>query len=165
MTRRSSITAIFWEFFTRYPRHFLALFGILVFQGLFAMGAVLAIVPLADYLLDPSLESPSRLTATFLQLLERFGIGPSFWLFGLLFVAGNLIRSLLEIVIRYAVFRIKYDVMRGLFTDTLRTFFKARWERSNWVPLRPTLSTCLRNWRSAAPPFVQIVLCGVSCPD
>ena len=112
----------------RYPRHFVALFAILVVEGLAAAGAVLAVVPLADFLLDPSLQSPSRLTRTLLEFLQPLHIHPSFWLFGLMFVVSNLVKGLLDIGTRYFILRIKYAVQRGLFGDALTTFFKARWE-------------------------------------
>lgn len=128
MTRQSSITAIFKEFLTRYPRHFGVLFFILAVQGFVAVGAVLGLVPLADFLLDPSLKSPSRVTRALLDVLEPRHIHPSVWLFGLMFVASMLLKGLLDIATRYAILRIKYTVLRGLFQDALTTFFKARWE-------------------------------------
>jgi ATP-binding cassette subfamily B protein len=118
---------LFREFLTRYPRQFGLLFLILVGEGLAAAGAVLAVVPLADLLLDPRLNSPSRLTRELLALLEPLGAQPSFWLFGLLFVLSNLAKSLLDVATRYSILRIKYQVQRGLFDDALTTFFKARW--------------------------------------
>ena len=128
MSKVSGITAIFREFLTRYPRYFAALFGILVVEGLVAAGAVLAVVPLTDFLLDPSLKAPSRLTRTLLEHLQPLNIHPSFWLFGFLFAASNLVKGLLDVATRYSILRIKYAVQRALFGDALSTFFKARWE-------------------------------------
>lgn len=125
---QSSIFAILREFLTRYPRHFALLFVILVFGGLVAMVAVLAVVPLADYLLDPSLKSASRITRALLGLFAQLSIDPGFWIFGLLFVTSNLVTGLLEIASNYSVLRIKYAVIRELFGDALTTFFQARWE-------------------------------------
>lgn len=112
----------------RYPRQFAMLFVILIVEGVVAAGAVLSILPLADFLFDPSLRSPSRLTRLLLELLTPLNIHPSFWLFGMIFAASNIIKSLLDIVIRYSILRIKYDVQRGLFDDTLTAFFRARWQ-------------------------------------
>jgi ABC-type multidrug transport system fused ATPase/permease subunit len=128
LTKRTNIVSIFQEFLARYPRQFAMLFVILVVEGIVAAGAVLAILPLTDFLLDPSLISPSRLTQVFLELLAPLNIHPSFWLFGLLFVASNTIKSVLDVGIRYSILRIKYDVQRGLFEDTLTAFFRARWQ-------------------------------------
>lgn len=127
MTKKSNISAIFREFITSYPRQFGLLFFILVIEGLVAAVAVLAIVPLTDFLLDPSLKSPSRLTRMLLEIIRPWNIPPSFWLFGLLFVGSNLVKGALDVATKYSILRIKYTVQRGMFEDALSTFFKARW--------------------------------------
>lgn len=126
--KSSSIVAIFSEFLIRYPRHFVLLFLLLVIEGAVAAMTVLAVMPMADFLLDPSLSKPSRITQLVLDGLTAFEWPPSFWLLGLFFVALNLFKGMLEVTMRYAILRIKYDVLRGLYEDALRTFFKARWE-------------------------------------
>ena len=128
LKKSSSIVAIFSEFLTRYPRHFGLLFLLLVVEGVVAAMSVLAIVPMADFLLDPSLGKPSRITQVVLRLFSGTGISPSFWLFGFFFVSLNLLKGTLTVAIRYAILLIKYAVLRGLFGDALYSFFKARWE-------------------------------------
>ena len=128
MTKKnSSIVAIFSEFLTNYPRHFGLLFLLLVVEGAAAALSVLAIVPMADFMLDPSLGKPSRITQVVIKGLGAIGWHPTFWILGMLFVASNLLKGGLEVTIRYAILRIKYAVVRGLFGDALHTFFKARW--------------------------------------
>lgn len=126
--KSSSIIAIFSEFLTRYPMHFGLLFLLLVAEGAAAAMSVLAIVPLADFLLDPSLGKPSRITQVLLRVLSGISMSPSFWLFGYFFVGLNLLKGTLAVAIRYAILLIKYAVVRGLFGDALHTFFRARWE-------------------------------------
>ena len=128
MSKKSSLVAIFKEFISQYPIHFGSLFLILVFDGIVAASSVLTLAPLADYLLDPMLQSPSRITKIVLDLIERVNIYPGFWIFGLMFVLSNLFKSIFEITTRYFILRIKYAVSRGLVDDALNTFFKARWE-------------------------------------
>ena len=128
MNSRSSIIAIFGEFLTRYPRHFSLLFLFLVLEGAAAAMSVLAIVPLADFMLDPMLGKPSRITQLVTSNLDALGWPITFWVFGLLFFAANFLKGLLDVAIRYAILRIKYLVLRGLYGDALHTFFKARWE-------------------------------------
>ena len=128
MKNNSSIVAIFAEFLTRYPKHFSLLLLLLVIEGAAAAVSILAIVPMADFLLDPSLARPSRVTQVVSSAFATFGRSLTFWTLGALFVAFNLLKGALEVAIRYAILRIKYAVVRGLFGDALRTFFKARWE-------------------------------------
>ena len=90
--------------------------------------SVLAVAPMAEFLLDPSLEKPGRITKVVLKGLSGIGMAPGFWVFGSLFVGLNLFKGTLAIAIRYAILRIKYSVLRGILSDALHTFFKARWE-------------------------------------
>lgn len=126
--KSSSIVAIFSEFLTRYPMHFGLLFLFLVVEGTAAAMSVMAIVPMADFLLDSSLGQPSRITQVLVRVFLGIGLLPSFWLFGCFFVGLNLLQGTLSVAIRYAILRIKYAVVHGLFSDALHTFFKARWE-------------------------------------
>jgi ABC-type multidrug transport system fused ATPase/permease subunit len=128
MKKPSSTVAIFTEFLTRYPRHFGLLFLLLVVEGAVAAMSVLAMVPMADFLLDPSLAKPSRITQIVVRGFSMLNMKPSFWLFGTFFVGLNLFKGTLEVAIRYAILRIKYAVLRGLFGDAIKTFFRARWE-------------------------------------
>ena len=127
MSKNSSIIAIFSEFLMRYPRQFGLLFLLLVIEGTAAALSVMALVPLADFMLDPSLAKPSRITRIVIDGLEAIGSHPTFWIFGSLFVVSNFLKGSLEVALRYAILRIKYAVGRGLIGDALHTFFKARW--------------------------------------
>jgi ABC-type multidrug transport system fused ATPase/permease subunit len=126
--KNSSIVAIFSEFITRYPWHFGTLLLLLVVEGAIAALSIVALVPLADFMLDPSLVKPSRITQVVIGGLDIIELHPTFWIFAALFVGLNFLRGLLEVLIRYAVLRIKYAVLRGFFGDALQTFFKSRWE-------------------------------------
>ena len=127
MKKTSSIVLIFREFLTRYPKQFGLLFLLLVIEGVLAALSVLAIVPLADLMIDPTLSKVSRVTHIVIHDLGVIGLQPTFWIFGALFVVSNFLKQILGITIRYAILRIKYAVVRGLFGDALHKFFKARW--------------------------------------
>jgi ATP-binding cassette subfamily B protein len=128
MSRNATIVAIFREFLTRYPKHFGLLFVLLVVEGAAAAVSLLTVVPLADFLLDPSLGKPSQVTRVLASAFGTLGWPLAFWTLGGMVVVSNLVKGTLDVAIRYAILRIKYAVIRGLFGDALRTFFKARWE-------------------------------------
>jgi len=123
----SSVIAICKEFLSRYPKHFGLLFLLLLAEGIVVGLSVMAVVPMMDFLLDPSLSKVGRVTSVVLQVLDRVDLMPSFVVFGGLFFISVLFRGLFSVMIRYAILRIKYAVVRGLFGDALKTFFKARW--------------------------------------
>jgi ATP-binding cassette subfamily B protein len=116
------------DFLGRYPRHFALLFALLVVEGVAAAASILALVPLGDVLIDPSLASPSAITTIVVRLLGGLGLPVTLMTTGLLFIIFQFLKSGLDVAIRYAVLQIKYRVMRGLIGDALETFFQARWE-------------------------------------
>lgn len=124
----STLLSILKEFLTLYRQQFILLFTLLVAEGVVAALSLLAVVPLADFILDPTLENQSRITSYLLILLEVVKITPSFIVVGLFFVLMNLMKGIMAVVIRFRIIRIKHTVARGLFNDSLKTFFKARWE-------------------------------------
>jgi len=128
MSNISSIVKIFREFISDHPRSFFILLALLVLEGVVAGGTVLALVPFADFMLDSSLENPSRVTLVVISFFSLMDIHVGFWSFGLFFVCLNIINGIMRIAIRYTILRIKYTVLRSLFADTLKAFFKARWE-------------------------------------
>ena len=128
MSKNSSIVAIFREFFTRYPRHFGSLFLLLVVEGAVAALSVMMLVPLADFMLDPTFAKPSCITRVVIDVLGTIGSQPTFSILAALLVVSNFLKSSLEVAIRYAILRIKYAVIRGLFGDALQTFFNSRWK-------------------------------------
>lgn len=129
---------------------------LLVVEGAVASGAVLALIPLADYIFDPTLAKPSKVTLTILHFLSGFGGVPSFGVFGGLFVIANLLKGILEVAIRYAILRIKYRVVRGLFGDALQTFFRSRWEFFSGSEQGKLLSTFNKELNSIGDTLGQI---------
>ena len=128
MSQISKVANIFVEFARDYPSYFLSLFLFLLLEGIVAAGTVLALIPMADYLLDPTFSNPSQITSLALDYFSYFHIEVDFWTVGLLFVGFNLLNGLLKVGIRYKILRIKYAVLRGIIGDSLTAFFKARWE-------------------------------------
>jgi ABC-type multidrug transport system fused ATPase/permease subunit len=122
-----SIAQVLREFIVRYPRQFGLLSLLLIVEGIFAASSVLAVVPLADFLLDPQLRSPSRITQFLVPAFAALGLPPGFWLFGLFFVGLHTLKNLIEVAIRYAVLLIKHTIGRGLIDDVLSVCFRARW--------------------------------------
>lgn len=121
------VISIFKEFIKRHPKLFIKLFFLLVAEGIAAAMSVLAVVPLADFLMDPSLKHPSHLTVYVTNIFTSMGFSTNFWLFGLFFVVLQAIKATVEVVIKYATLSIKYTILRGLISDAIFTFFKARW--------------------------------------
>ena len=70
MNKYKKIILIFSEYIKEYPFEFSILFFVLVCEGFLASIAVLAVAPLADYILDPSLLNPSGITQYLLEIIQ-----------------------------------------------------------------------------------------------
>ena len=127
MTNKTSITSILIEFLTLYTAHFILLFLLLLVEGFVAACTVLSMVPLADFLLDPSLTDSNRVTSYTIQIFNKIGIPINFWSFGFLFAGLNFINGVCKVGIRYAILKIKYLVLFDLFKNALTSFFEAKW--------------------------------------
>ena len=124
---KSKITDIFSEFFQKYTKLLLAFISTLIVEGAVVAISVLSVLPLADYLVDPTLSSPNYVTQKVLDILKTISIEPSFIIFGSIFVVLNLIKAVSNILIRYILLKIKYVILQKLTLDTLHKFFDARW--------------------------------------
>ena len=125
MSTKTKITDIFRDFLSRYPTEFFILFIFLVIEGIAAALSMLAIIPMADFLLDPQMLKISKITILVINIYKNLNIKITFWSLGALFVFLNLIKGILEVGIRYSILKIKYTVVRGLFNDAIDSFFKA----------------------------------------
>jgi ABC-type multidrug transport system fused ATPase/permease subunit len=128
MKKKPSLVSIFFAFFNQYPKEFLTLFCLLLLEGIIALFALLSVVPLADYLFDQNLLNPSKVTTFVIYIFQFFKLDLSFLNFGFLFIILNAFKGAFEVGIKFAILKIKYRVVRGLFGDALKNFFNAKWE-------------------------------------
>jgi ABC-type multidrug transport system fused ATPase/permease subunit len=128
MKKGSTIVQILKNFISFYPKEFAFLFLLLILEGLASALSLLAVLPLADFIIDPSMRHFSRLTLKLVDVLLYFNLKPSFWVFGFIFVGLNLLKGLMAVAVKYGIIRIKQNVVHGLFDDALISFFSARWE-------------------------------------
>ena len=124
----SSSFLIFKELFVNFKRGFFLLFFLVLIEGFLAGLSVLSIIPLSDFLIDPSLEKSSKITLYFNDYLNSINIKPSFIVFGLMFVFINFFKGFFEVLIRYFILKIKYGLLRIIYGDLLENLFKSRWE-------------------------------------
>jgi ATP-binding cassette subfamily B protein len=119
---------IFKELFINFKKGFFVLFILVLAEGFLAGLSVIAIIPLSDYLIDPSLQKASKLTLIVKDYIINTGIKPSFLIFGLIFFLINFIKGTFEVWIRYLVLKIKYGLLRIIYNDLLENLFNSRWE-------------------------------------
>jgi len=91
------------------------------------MLSVIAIAPITDYLMDKSGDEVSRITKYLEQSLEIFGISTDLMTVFIFFGGITIVGACTSIATRFAILRIKYDVLCHLLTDTMSRIFRARY--------------------------------------
>ena len=84
--------------------------------------AVIAVAPVTDFLLDKPAEDMSAITRFFTDIGLHLTLLGSFIFFGSLL----LLNGIAGIMSRFAVLKVKYDVLSIILTDLVGTFFSAR---------------------------------------
>ena len=128
MKKESTISQILKNFIKFYPKQFAFLFLLLIIEGFVSALSLLAVMPLADFIIDPTMMHFSKITKKLVDILLTFNINPSFWVFGFIFVGLNLLKGVMAVIVKYGIISIKQSVVHGLFDDALMNFFSARWE-------------------------------------
>ena len=121
------ILKLFTELFQKFPLHFLILFGAVFLQAALSALTVVAIAPVTDILLGRSGENASAVTMFVGRLLSGFGVKMSLVPIFLIFGGLTAMSGVMSVATRYAVLKIKYDVLFQLMTDTLKSFLRARY--------------------------------------
>lgn len=103
--------------------YFMILVGVIILNGVVSAASVLTLAPLAEYMIDPTLSNPGKITKYVSAIFDN----PGPLIFAILFIITNIIKSLLDVVTRYTILRIKYAVLRDLVGNILEVILKARW--------------------------------------
>ncbi len=106
---------------------FVYLFFLLLFESFVLASSVLTIVPLADFIIDPSLSSPSKITTFIIYLLSLINIDAGYFIFATMFIIANIARSFLALVIKYSILKIKYSIIKSLTVGLYNDIFSAKW--------------------------------------
>jgi len=122
-----NISKVFGILISKSPKNFILMFFLLGLELLAITLSVLAIIPLADYILDSKLTNPSKFSLYVLNFFETFKIEITFFNLGFLFIVGQLFRGITTSTINYAILRIKYDFVKKINNDALNTILDANW--------------------------------------
>ena len=87
--KMSNIFLILLRFIRDYPRHFISLIFILFIELLIAIVSVISIIPLADYLLNPELQTPNKITEHLVNFLNHNNIEANLTIFIIIFSVSN----------------------------------------------------------------------------
>ena len=123
----SSIKVILTEFLG-FPRLLITFMVLLLIQSFIAALALLSIIPIADFILYPTLSKHSNFTEYDLVFINALNLPFNFWIFGFQFIFLNILKGGMDVALNYSTLKIKYSIIRKLVGNAFDTFFKSRWE-------------------------------------
>ena len=117
---------LFRELIGRFPIHFSILLGLVLCQAFFGALTVVAIAPITDFLLDRTGSNVSQITSYFSEALSFFDLPVTLLSVFIFFAIVTVINGIIAVFTRYAVLRVKYDVLIHLLVGIMGDIFRAR---------------------------------------
>ena len=96
-------------------------------EAIIAIIAVLAIVPLTDKIFNQSSHDESTVTSLVSTALNEFGIDDTVAIFATLFLFANLLKAIIDTMLRYCTLNIKYNVYKHYVLYTLSNVMQSNW--------------------------------------
>jgi ATP-binding cassette, subfamily B, bacterial MsbA len=91
------------------------------------MASIFSLAPAVDYFATPEGAPISKTGRTVINLIARTGLPIGFMTVLVLFFFMNCLRSLVAMISRYYILKIKYAVLKSLIMGTYEDFFNSRW--------------------------------------
>ena len=107
------------------PKLFFFNLVIVCLGGFIEAFSVLSVAPIIDYITDPQLETPSKITTECLKIVHWFGLAPSLFLFMGIFAFLMFMRAIFNIKIHYLELLIKYRFLGHFLVGSFKNFFRS----------------------------------------
>ena len=89
--------------------------------------SVFSIVPLADLLINPELENPSKITVYLMEIFNEYEIEISLISFSLIFLTSLLSKAFIFVFINHLSLKIKYSFIEQLYSDGFQKILNTNW--------------------------------------
>ncbi len=123
----SNITKVLKIIILKSPRNFIFMCILLGIELVTIALSVFSLIPLADYILDPELNNPSKFSLYILNFFKNLNIQANFFNLGLIFVIGQLLRGVITSFINYSILKIKYEFIKQINLDALDSILFSKW--------------------------------------
>ena len=115
------------EIFRKFPLLLTANIVLLCIVSVFEAVAILSIVPVVDFFLNPDLQAASSITIKARAIMESMNLPVTIGNFVFIFLLFNVLAAGFLILARHFILRTKYLLLRDLMLGTFEDFFKAEW--------------------------------------
>ena len=90
--------------------------------------SVLGLMPIVDYVTDPSLNSDNRITLELLKIYENYRIEPGLVTFGLFYLFTVILKASIFVFEKFITVKTIMGIMRELIFDQYKSYLNASWE-------------------------------------
>lgn len=109
-------------------KNFIYLIIFFCFEVVILASSVLSTIPLADFILDPNLNNPNKITLFVINLISGYNLEPSLGIFLTLFVLFNVIKGLMTMIIYVIILGIKNNVEYKYVTNLTTEVLNSNWK-------------------------------------
>ena len=123
----SSINFFINKSFEKHPKEFSLLIFLIIIDAISVVASIISIIPFADFIVDPNLINPQKITKYILFLFEEFKIQPNYFSFAIFFVFSNIVTSFFKLIIMRQTLKIKYFFEKSLIHEILNVVLYCKW--------------------------------------
>ena len=114
-------------FLHMHPKAFLILLAVTLTESAISVLTIISVAPFADFLNDPSLQEVNKVTSRVISILDSYQIEKTLAVFGAFFIGLNLLRSAVDILLRYTGLSIKYQMIEKINCGLVANIMSAKW--------------------------------------
>ncbi len=115
----------------RNPVDFFILVFFVIIESFLVFASFIAVVPFADFIVDPSLSDPNKFTKSILEIFYYFDFKLNYFNFALFFIAIIFLTAIFSALILYQIYRIKMKFEVSLAEDLLNSILFSKWNYLN----------------------------------
>lgn len=101
---------------------------LMILTAFFNIISVLGLMPIVDYVTDPSLNSDNRITLELVKIYENFRIEPGLITFGLFYLFTVILKATIFVFEKFITVKTIMRIMREMIFDQYKSYLDASWE-------------------------------------
>jgi len=105
----------------------MATVALTVVAGLAESASIVSLAPVVDFLINPDLTTASAVTKKMAGIMSSLGLPITLITMMTVFLVLTVAKSILTILMRYAILRADFAIVGSLMIETFRDFLTARW--------------------------------------
>jgi ABC-type multidrug transport system fused ATPase/permease subunit len=114
--------------FQTHPKKFLFLIFLIILDSIFVMTTFIAVVPFAEFLIDPTLVEPNKLTYHLKNIFRYLNLEINYLSLSIFLVSTIIFSSIITLIIIKQIYKIKFDYELTLTKDLMNSILNCKWK-------------------------------------